>query len=79
MIGRPVLISNKTPWLNLNQIKAGWDVDLTKQNCLLNEIEEAANWTQQEFEQYCKGAWQVAHQYISNPKLIEDYNKLFNE
>lgn len=79
MIGRPVLISNKTPWLNLNQIKAGWDVDLTKQNCLLNEIEEAANWTQKEFEEYCKGAWQVAHQYISNPKLIEDYNKLFNE
>lgn len=79
MIGRPVLISNKTPWLNLNEIKAGWDVDLTKKNCLLNEIEEAANWTQQQFDEYCKGAWQVAHQYISNPKLIEDYNKLFNE
>lgn len=77
MIGRPVLISNKTPWLNLNKNKVGWDIDLTKENCLLNEIEEAANWTQQEFDEYCKGAWQVASNYISNPNLIADYNQIF--
>ncbi|MFY7963874.1 MAG: glycosyltransferase, partial [Chitinophagaceae bacterium] len=78
MIGRPVLISNKTPWLNLNKNKVGWDVDLTKENCLLNEIEEAASWTQQEFEAYCKGSWRVASDYISNTNLIADYNKLFS-
>lgn len=79
MIGRPVLISNKTPWLNLNEKKAGWDVDLTKENCLVNFIEQAASWQQHEFDEYCNGAWQVAHNYISNPKLIADYNILFNE
>ena len=78
-IGRPVLISNKTPWLNLNEKQAGWEVDITRESCLVNYIEEAAMWTQQEFDAYCMGAWLVANNYISNPKLIEDYNKLFNE
>jgi glycosyltransferase involved in cell wall biosynthesis len=77
MIGRPVLISNKTPWLNLNEKKAGWDVDITSQNCLMQYIGVASNWSQYEFETYCKGAWQIAHDYISNPNLIVDYNNLF--
>lgn len=78
MIGRPVLISNKTPWLNLNQIKAGWDVDLTKENCLLQCIEEAANWNQTDFDRYCNGSWLVAKNYLSNPNLIADYTNLFS-
>ena len=54
MIGRPVLISNKTPWLKLNQKQAGWEVDITTQNCLVTYIEQAAMWQQQEFDIYCK-------------------------
>lgn len=78
MIGRPVLISNKTPWLNLNNLQAGWDVDLTKENCLLHYIEEAANWNQTDFDRYCNGSWQVAKNYLSNPNLIADYTNLFS-
>ena len=77
MIGRPVLISNQTPWLKLNEKKAGWDVDITSQNCLMQYIGVASNWSQDDFETYCKGAWQIAHHYISNPNLIVDYNNLF--
>lgn len=78
MIGRPVLISNKTPWLNLSNLKAGWDVDLTNENCLLQNIEDAASWNQTEFDEYCNGSWQVAKKYLSNPNLIADYNDLFS-
>jgi glycosyltransferase involved in cell wall biosynthesis len=77
MIGRPVLISNKTPWLNLNEKKAGWEVDIIEQNSFVPFIKEAANWQQQAFDEYCKGAWQVANDYINNPNLVSDYNKLF--
>ena len=77
MIGRPVLISNKTPWLNLNIKKAGWEVDIIQQNSFVPFIEEAANWQQKEFDEYCNGAWHIANEYISNPKLISDYNKIF--
>jgi hypothetical protein len=77
MIGRPILISNKTPWLDLNEKNAGWDVDIIQPNSFVPFIEEAANWQQQTFDEYCKGAWQVANDYINNPKLVSDYNQIF--
>jgi glycosyltransferase involved in cell wall biosynthesis len=78
MVGRPVLISNKTPWLNLYHQQAGWDVDIAQENCLATYIEQAALWNQHEFDAYCKGAWQIAKKYINNPKLVEDYYTMFN-
>ncbi len=77
MMGRPVLISNKTPWLSLNEKKAGWEVDIIQPNSFVPFIEEAANWQQQTFDSYCKGAWKVANDYINNPKLVSDYNQIF--
>jgi len=77
MIGRPVLISNKTPWLNLNEKNAGWEVDIIQSNSFVPFLEEAANWQQQTFDEYCKGAWLVANEYINNPKLVSDYNQIF--
>jgi glycosyltransferase involved in cell wall biosynthesis len=77
MIGRPVLISNKTPWLNLNEKNAGWDVDIIQSNSFVPFLEEAANWQQQTFDEYCKGAWLVANEYINNPKLVSTYYPMF--
>jgi glycosyltransferase involved in cell wall biosynthesis len=75
--GRPVLISNKTPWLNLNEKNAGCDVEIAHQNSLINFIEEATNWLQEDFDLYCAGAWRLADDYIKKPALISDYNKIF--
>jgi glycosyltransferase involved in cell wall biosynthesis len=77
MIGRPVLISNKTPWLNLNTKKAGWDVNIIEQNSFETFIEEAANWQQNTFNAYCNGAWKVANDYIKNPTLVSTYFPIF--
>jgi len=78
MIGRPVLISNKTPWLDLNEKNAGWDVDIIQQNSFVPFLEEAASWQQQAFDEYCNGAWQIANEYIKNPKLVSTYYPMFN-
>ena len=78
MTGRPVLISDQTPWLDLHNKKAGWEIDLNNKNALVPFIEKAANWQQKQFDIYAKGAWTVAHDYINNPTLISDYNQLFN-
>jgi glycosyltransferase involved in cell wall biosynthesis len=78
MIGRPVLISNQTPWLDLNNKKAGWDINLNNKNAFVPYIEKAANWQQKQFDIYCRGARAVAHDYMNNPTLISDYNQLFN-
>ena len=78
MIGRPVLISNKTPWLNLNKKNAGWEINIIEQNSFVEFIEEAANWQQHTFDTYCKGAWQVANEYINNLTLVSNYYSIFN-
>ena len=64
--------------MNLQVSKAGWEVDIIQQNSFIPFIEEAANWQQQAFDEYCKGAWQVANEYINNPELVSTYYPMFN-
>jgi glycosyltransferase involved in cell wall biosynthesis len=77
--GRPVLISDQTPWLGLNSKKAGWDLPLNNISEFSKVIEESAGWDQHQFDEYGRGAWQYAHQFITNPDLIKEYHNLFAE
>ena len=38
-VGTPVLISNNTPWRNLERHRLGWDLDLTNENHFIDAIE----------------------------------------
>ncbi len=78
LYGRPVLISDQTPWLGLEAKKAGWDLPLNKPAQFVKVIEEAAGWDQQHFDEWAQGAWQYAHSFISNPKLHSQYIQLFS-
>ena len=77
--GRPVLISNQTPWVQLQEKNTGWDVDIENGIALTAPIEQAAAWSQDEFNTYCKASWQLANEYINNPQLTNGYNELFGE
>ncbi len=75
--GRPVLISDQTPWLQLQQKNIGWDLSLKTPQAFVQALEEAAAWNQQHFEAYCNASWQFAHQYIQKGSLKKDYLQLF--
>ncbi len=77
LAGRPVLISDQTPWLQLEQTNAGWDYPLSQPELFIKKIAQLAAADQQEFDQYAKGAWQYAHDFINNPALTEPYKMLF--
>lgn len=77
LAGRPVLISDQTPWLNLKIAKAGWDYSLNNPGSFTETINAAAFFSQEEFDEYAKGAWQYAHIFISKPDLITSYKNLF--
>ena len=77
LAGRPVLISNQTPWLNLDKVKAGWDHPLNKPDLFTKTMDEAALFPQDKFDEYANGAWQYAHSFISRPDLISSYKTLF--
>ena len=76
--GRPVLISDQTPWLHLQQKKAGWDLPLDNPDGFTAAIETAASWDQVIFDQWCQSAWLYAKKFIENPDLKKHYLQLFS-
>ncbi len=77
LCGRPVLISDQTPWQNLSAHKAGWDLDLNAPARFREIIEQVGNWSQDEFNDWSNGAWHYAHKFIHNPGLKQPYFELF--
>jgi glycosyltransferase involved in cell wall biosynthesis len=77
LAGRPVLISDQTPWLGLPAHKAGWDLSLNEPDAFSRVLEEAAQWDQQRFDEQARGAWNYAGNFIKNPDLQNQYLQLF--
>lgn len=77
LAGRPVLISDQTPWLKLSERQMGWDLPLNDPAGFTRAIEEAANWDQLRFDQSATAAWRFASEFIHNPDLQRQYHNLF--
>lgn len=77
LAGRPVLISNQTPWLNLQKANAGWDLPLDERERFTSVIKEMALYNQEQFDALAKGAWAYANNFIGNPQLNLPYQQLF--
>jgi glycosyltransferase involved in cell wall biosynthesis len=73
----PVLISDQTPWKNLVQENAGWDLPLKSVDGFVKAIENVAGMSDVEFKKYSEAALALAGKYASDEKLIEDNRKLF--
>lgn len=76
--GRPVLISDQTPWRNLEEKKAGWDLSLNDPQAFINVLNNVAAMDNEEFQKWCKGARRLANDYINNSNLKEQYLNLFS-
>ena len=76
--GRPVLISDQTPWLNLKEHYAGWDIPLNDEKAFVTAIEQVAEMKTEELQKWCIGAWQYANDYITCSDLKQHYKQLFN-
>jgi len=78
LAGRPVLISDQTPWLQLTAIKTGWDLPLSNPGDFTAAIETAADWDQFNFDDWGQAAWHHAKTFIENPALKKSYLQLFS-
>ncbi len=76
--GRPVLISDQTPWRNLKAAHAGWDLPLQAPQQFIEAMQEATDFGQVEFDQWSLGAWRHVQNTINNQELKIIYQKLFN-
>lgn len=79
MAARPVLISDQTPWRDLEAKQTGWDLPLNNTEAFAKTIELAASMPQEEFDRWSNGAAQVAREFTENKQLLQDYKNLFNQ
>ena len=76
--GRPVLISDQTPWRNLASQKTGWDIPLNQPKEFTKAIAQIANWAQHEFDDWCNNAYNFAHNFIDHQAIKQQYLSLFS-
>lgn len=77
-VGRPIITSFFTPWNNLKEQKAGWNVDINnKAECIsvLNEIQQLSD---KEYSQFCLGAYTLSISYYNSLKINDNYYQLFD-
>lgn len=77
LAGRPVLISDKTPWLNLQALQLGWSLPLNNQKLWVEAIQNCADWDQPIFDLYARTSWEMARNFREQPGLTEKYIALF--
>ncbi len=75
--GRPVLISNQTPWVNLRDEYAGWDLDLAKKDTFTRVLNEAVDMNQVEYDRWSAGAFNYITKFLSSSDFLSVYKSLF--
>ncbi len=70
--GCPLLISNRTPWVNLKEKEIGWDLSLEKPQQWVEVINECLNYNQENYNYLSSKARGFALDWLSDPK-IEEY------
>jgi hypothetical protein len=78
MAGRPVIISDQTPWRNLEEKHAGWDLSLDNNAVFAATISRLAAFEQKEYNRLCMAAWNLGEDHSDNSALLENYITMFS-
>jgi glycosyltransferase involved in cell wall biosynthesis len=76
-VGRPVIISDKTPWNNINKCRAGFSYPLQQENNFKGAIRELYSMDKVEFEMLCANAYSIANKYWDEDAFEKAYARLF--
>jgi len=71
------IISDKTPWQNLEEKNIGFDIDLKHPEKFAKTIDVLAEMDENEFNELTKNSYDYAQSIINDEKLKEEYYKLF--
>jgi glycosyltransferase involved in cell wall biosynthesis len=67
--GRPVLVSDRTPWRDLAGRGIGWDLTLDDPAAWRRALQRAVDMDDEEFQRMTRAAWQYAREYALDPGL----------
>lgn len=62
-VGRPLLISDRTPWKDLEQQQAGWDIPLAKQERFEEVLQALVGMMEEDLAAWMRGAWSLAERW----------------
>jgi len=79
LAGLPVVISDRTPWLGLEEKQIGWDIPLEEPERFEVAIQRAIDMGQDEYSQWSKAAHAFAATYKKAPELREKALRLFEK
>ncbi len=75
---RPVIISDQTPWQNLEVDQSGWSIPLNEFSKYVQAIELLAQCNEEQFNIFSLAAYQKAKSFIENKDLITSNRALFD-
>lgn len=76
--GRPVLISDQTPWLGLERKSAGWDIPLQHQSWN-QHLKAICDMDQDAYDRLCAGALDVAKTYYRESAAVSGFVDMLYE
>ena len=76
--GCPVVISDKTPWRNLEKDKLGYDLSIEDHHSFAKVLEHLSDMSKEEFNIWSKSSFDFAKKFIENPEVLEQNRKLFS-
>jgi glycosyltransferase involved in cell wall biosynthesis len=77
-VGRPLLISDRTPWKELQAHQAGWDIPLDRPERFEKVLQELLEMDPMHFERLSAGAFAVGQRSLSDPAGREGYRRMFS-
>ncbi|MBD3842600.1 MAG: glycosyltransferase [Campylobacterales bacterium] len=77
-VGTPVLISDQTPWKDLESDGLGWDISLDNTSAFINVIERMSLRTSDEKYQKREYIRQKVLERLTSPELLESNRQVFN-
>ncbi|MCC9137328.1 glycosyltransferase [Pontibacter silvestris] len=76
--GCPVVLSDQTPWHNLEAAKVGWEVPLKQKEAFLQIIERCILMENEEFQQWSRQTQHYLQQKVVTKEILEQNRKLFS-
>jgi glycosyltransferase involved in cell wall biosynthesis len=76
--GLPVIISDKTPWRNLEVKKVGWDIPLDNSSGFVKVIERCIEMNESQYEVCSKAAFTYSSQIINDEEKVKASKLLFS-
>ena len=75
--GRPLLISDRTPWKDLAAQQAGWDLPLTDEAAFERALQTAVDLDQTAYDALARGAYAMGTRYLNDPAPVERSFRMF--